>query len=223
MKWFVILVLASCTTGDPCDAIAGACVTLHVTSANVTAIDHLELDLVWGDQHATITTAPSSGTTELPLVTAVAIADPAARLGIVGAGKLSGTVLGTGAATAMLANTAHVSVDLVLAAPQMCVAGSRYCGGDKLAGAPDTLYECNGGGVPLARGVCTAGCISRPTLDDACVADSGPCIDGSLYCGGDKLDGDPQTVYRCASGAGTAVMTCMLGCVVNPGNDDGCR
>lgn len=221
MKWFAILALASCATGDPCDEVSGACVTLHVTSANVAAIDQLELDLLWGDQHVTTTTAPSSGTTALPLVTAVAIADPFGRLGIVGAGKLSGSVLGTGAASVMLAG--HVSVDLVLAAPKVCVAGSRYCGGDKLAGDPNTLYECNGGGVPLARGVCTAGCISRPTLDDACAADAAPCIEGTLYCGGDKLEGDPQTLYRCASGAGTVVMTCTVGCAVNPGNDDACR
>jgi hypothetical protein len=226
MKRLALLVaLASCATDDPCDAITGACVTLHVRSASVAAIDQLELDLLWGETHATTTTAPASGTTTLPLVTAVALADPgaASQLGVVGAGKLSGTVLGTGAAQARLAGTAHVAIDLVLASPQACVAGSRYCGGDKLAGDPGTLYECNGGGVPLARGACTAGCISRPTLDDACAADGGPCTDGGLYCGGDELAGDPQTLYRCAGGAGIAVMTCMLGCTVVPGQNDTCR
>lgn len=51
----------------------------------------------------------------------------------------------------------------------------------------------------------------------------GPCIENTLYCGGAKLEGDPRTLYRCTSGAGTVVMTCTIGCAVNPGLADACR
>jgi hypothetical protein len=111
----------------------------------------------------------------------------------------------------------------VLAPPGDCVAGSYYCGGDKLAGDPDTLYQCNGGGVPLARGRCVAGCIVIPTDDDACRGAGGTCVEGSDYCGGDKVDGDPQTLYTCTSGVGTNPRVCPNGCVVETGDDDRCR
>jgi hypothetical protein len=214
------IALAGCATDDPCDAVSGACVVVHVGSPSVVAIDQLELDLSWGDHHATTTLQPA-GTATLPLVTAVAISGTAPRLAIVGAGKLGGHVLGTGASATLLVD--HAELDLVLAAPGTCTAGAYYCGGDKLAGMADTLYECNAGGVPLARGTCAAGCVTRPTLDDACAAADGACTDGGLYCGGDKLAGDPRTLYRCSAGAGVVVMTCATACAVNPGSDDSCR
>lgn len=216
----VVLGLASCATSDPCDAVSGTCVTLHVSSPTVGSIDQLELDLSWGDHHGTTTLEPG-GTAALPLVTAVAIAGTAPRLAVVGAGKLSGQVLGTGANATPLADRA--TLELVLADPGSCVAGARYCGGDKLAGMADTVYECNGGGVPIARGACAAGCITRPTLDDACAAANGACVEGGLYCGGDKLAGDPQTLYRCNGGTGTVVMECATACEIKSGSDDSCR
>jgi hypothetical protein len=217
---FAMIALASCTTTDPCDGIDGMCVTLHVSSPTVGAIDQLELDLSWGDHHGTTTLEPG-GTATLPLVTAVAIAGTAPRLAVVGAGKLSGQVLGTGANATPLADRA--TLELVLADPGTCVGGAHYCGGDKLAGMADTVYECNGGGVPIARGACAAGCTTRPTLDDACAAARGTCVDGGLYCGGDKLAGDPQTLYRCSGGAGTVAMECATACAINAGSDDSCR
>ena len=50
---------------------------------------------------------------------------------------------------------------------------------------------------PTVRGVCTYGCILRPGLDDTCRGGGGICSVGGFYCGGDKLDGDPQTLYKC--------------------------
>jgi len=214
----VLLALASCATDDPCDAVSGTCVTLHIASATVASIDQLELDLSWSDHHATTTLQPAG---DLPLVTAIAIDGTAPRLAVVAAGKLSGHVLGTGANAAMLPD--HTDVDLVLVKPGACTAGARYCGGDKLAGMADTLYECNAGGVPLARGECAAGCITMPADNDECAAVSGPCKENSLYCGGDKVTGDPQQLYRCVGGAGVPVMTCATACVVNAGDDDSCR
>jgi hypothetical protein len=216
-----LLVVSACGDPDPCDGIANTCVTLHVRSSTVRSIDQLELDLLWSE-HAT-TTIEAAGTVDLPVDTAIEIAnaDAAATIGVVAAGKLGGNVLGTGAGTAALAG--HTSLVIELAPIVDCVAGGLYCGGDKLAGDPQTLYECNGGGVPLARGACLGDCVSRPTDDDTCTATGGTCIDGALYCGGDKLEGDPQTLYRCAAGAGTVVMTCPTACRVNPGSDDGCE
>ncbi|MCA9676609.1 MAG: hypothetical protein KC464_16370, partial [Myxococcales bacterium] len=162
----------------------------------------------------------------LPVATSIAV-DVAAgdelTVGVVVAAKLAGTIRGTGAASATVAAGDHAALELRVAPPVACVAGGLYCGGDKLAGDPDTLYQCNAGGVPLARGACAAGCVVTPTEDDACRAAGGPCVEGGFYCGGDKLAGDPQALYRCVGGVGTAPQVCADGCVVRPGQDDACR
>jgi hypothetical protein len=211
---------------DPCELVDGRCLAVRVTSATVDRIDQLELDVLYGDYHDTITVQADGGlVVSMPVVTAIEIPGEAPiSIGVVAAGKLSGLVLGTGAASATLQVGTHGAIEIELADTQDCVAGGFYCGGDKLAGDPDTLYECNGGGVPLARGRCEAGCLVRPGADDTCRATGGTCVDGGFYCGGDKLDGDPQTLYRCSGGAGTAGVECADGCVVAPpGMDDFCR
>ena len=221
--WLVAVV--ACGDPAPCDDVAGTCVALAVESEAVTEIDHLELDVLYGERHGTTTTTPGGGVATLPLVTAIELeldgAGPHA-VGIVAAGKLAGVTLGTGAAQTTLARGDHASLAIVLAPPADCMAGGYYCGGDKLAGDPDTLYECNGGGVPLARGRCALGCIVIPTDDDICRG-SGGCVEASDYCGGNKLDGDPQTLYTCTDGAGTNPRPCANGCVIQPGDDDRCR
>jgi hypothetical protein len=221
-----LVALTSCADDDPCAGIA-TCVRVNVRSATVAAIDQLELDILYGDRHATTTTQADGGrTTHLPLATAIALdvpgSDPLA-VGIVAAGKLGSMVLGTGAGSAMLAPRDHAVIDIELAAVADCTAGALYCGGDKLAGAPDTLYQCNTGGVPIARGACPGDCFVRPGKDDACRGVGGTCRDGSTYCGGDKLDGDPQALYLCMAGVGTAPRLCANGCVVRPSDDDVCR
>lgn len=227
MKRLLALALVGCGGDpDPCAGIADACLAVHVTSADVSEIDQLELDVLHGDRHATTTTTAEGGAVvALPVVTAIAIetADPV-EVGVVVAGKLGGVVLGTGAASATLDPGARADVEIRLVPPEDCVGGSFYCGGDKVAGDPDTLYQCNEGGVPLARGVCTSGCIIRPADDDTCRGGGGTCVDGGFYCGGDKLDGDPQTLYRCSGGIGVDPVECADGCVVAPeGMDDHCR
>jgi hypothetical protein len=220
----VTVFAAGCGTPDPCDDIDGACIALHVESRTVERIDHLELDVLYGDLHGTATTG--SGVVELPLVTAVEVTPVTATLpvGIVAAGKLGGVVLGTGAVQTTLEPGAQVELTLELAPIADCQAGAFYCGGDMLAGDASTLYQCNGGGVPLARGRCAFGCLVRPTQDDVCQGGGGTCIDGGSYCGGDKLDGDPQSLYRCENGVGVDRMVCANGCVVAPPmNDDYCR
>lgn len=227
MRWLALATaLAACGGDDPCDGVAGTCVALHVTSDVVAEVDQLELDLLYGDVHATTSTqAHGGGVVSLPLDTAITIdTDADVELGVVAAGKRSGVVLGTGAGAASLAAGEHGTIALTLAEPDACVAGTLYCGGDRLAGDPDTLYACNAGGVPIARGVCLHGCITHPADDDECSGGAETCVEGGYYCGGDEVDGDPQTLYTCASGAGTAGVECPDGCRVAPqGSDDECR
>jgi hypothetical protein len=65
----------------------------------------------------------------------------------------------------------------------------------------------------------------RPAANgDTCAGVGGTCVETGLYCGGDKVDGDPSSLYRCTSGAGAFVMECANGCVIgSPGHDDACR
>jgi hypothetical protein len=49
------------------------------------------------------------------------------------------------------------------------------------------------------------------------------CVVGGSYCGGDKLSGNPDTLYRCTTGAPAVIRHCANGCVVHPGQDDTCR
>ena len=146
-----------------------------------------------------------------------------------------GSVVATGGASTTIAPGEHAAVDIRLGAavdagapPDLagpdCVAGGFYCGGDKLSGDPGTLYRCDAPAAPTVRGVCSAGCIVRPGLDDECRGAGGVCMTGGLYCGGDKVDGDPQTLYKCAAnGTGTVDKTCPNGCQVNPGTNDACK
>jgi hypothetical protein len=220
---------AACSDDDPC-AGASTCVRLDVAAASVAPIariDQLELDVVYGEHHATTTTQAAGGrTTELPLATAIVLelsgSDPVA-VGVVAAGKLGASVLGTGAGSTMIAPDHHAAIAIELSPTADCAAGAFYCGGDQLAGDPATLYQCNAGGVPIARGVCSYGCAVRPAHDDVCRGGGGTCVDGSRYCGGDKLDGDPQTLYVCMAGAGVTPQRCAAGCVIVAGNDDVCR
>lgn len=223
MRWLALLAIVGCGTADPCEDAAGTCIALRVESVTVDRIDHLELDVLYGNRHGTATTG--DGVVELPVHTAVELSgNTPLDVGIVAAGKLAGVVLGTGAAQTTIEPDAHVELTIELAPIAECVAGALYCGGDKLAGDPDTLYQCNGGGVPLARGACAFGCVVQPTLDDTCRGGGGTCVDGGFYCGGDKLDGDPQSLYRCSGGAGVDPMVCADGCVIAAaGSDDHCR
>lgn len=225
----LVLVLAACGDApDPCADHTGACITLHVESASA-AIDHidlLELDLLYGGIHDTSSTQPAGGAaTSLPVDVAVAFTvGRELPIGIVGAGKLGTTVVGTGAASVLLGKNVHTELTLTLAAPATCINAGLYCGGDSLAGDPHTLYQCNTSGVPLARGTCLLECIVNPAPKKDTCRGAGGCKEGGFYCGGDKLDGDPQTLYRCTSGAGTAPQVCANGCVIAPqGSDDACR
>jgi hypothetical protein len=104
-----------------------------------------------------------------------------------------------------------------------CVSGGLYCGGDKVSGSASTLYRCTGSGTPAVVGHCSDGCEVRSGQDDACRG-SGGCVSGGLYCGGDKVTGDPSTLYRCnGAGAPSVVSHCGSGCEVLSGRNDACK
>jgi hypothetical protein len=101
-----------------------------------------------------------------------------------------------------------------------CVAGGLYCGGDKVSGNSDTLYRCNADGSATKVEACSRGCAVRTGRDDACRT----CVVGGLYCGGDKISGDHNTLYRCnEEGLGDVVKHCANGCAVHTGSDDACK
>jgi hypothetical protein len=60
-------------------------------------------------------------------------------------------------------------------------------------------------------------------VNDKC--NPGGCANGNgLYCGGDKVVGDANTLYQCTNGALAIVSVCANGCLVEPdGVDDKCR
>jgi hypothetical protein len=230
MRAWCLVIAAAAACGSephPCEqSEMGRCIAVRVTSSSVERIDQLELDILFGVDHDTITVQLEGGrVVPLPVVTAIHVPGTGVLdIGVVVAGKLSGMTLGTGAGSISLEAGATGDLAIELADTQDCVAGGLYCGGDKLAGDPDTLYQCNGGGVPLARGRCEFGCVVSPGNDDTCRGGGGTCVEGGFYCGGDKLDGDPHTLYRCAGGVGTAGVECADGCIVAPpGMDDECR
>jgi hypothetical protein len=50
------------------------------------------------------------------------------------------------------------------------------------------------------------------------------CFVGGQYCGGDKISGDKNTLYRCTgTGAPAKIRTCANGCAVHAGTDDACK
>ena len=223
----LVLPLAAC--GDPPDPCAGAtetCVAVTVTSSSVERIDLLELDLLYGALHDTLT-VQLDGATHLPVAVAIRLTEPLSGpepLALVVAGKLAGGVLGMGAASPEVPPGGRAEVSIELGPPQPCTPNSFYCGGDKVPGDPGVLYLCNGGGVPFARGRCPGECVVNPSSNDACRGVGGPCVETGYYCGGNKLDGDPRSRYQCIGGVARNRLDCPNGCEIRPaGQDDDCR
>jgi hypothetical protein len=228
------ILAAACSRVDPCAGISGACLAVHVTSSTVSALDELDFAVVVGAVHGDATLAATS----LPAVTAVELGSSITapvEVHVAVDGQRAGAILASGAASTTMSPGEHASVDVRLGSPIAdggapdlagadCSPGGFYCGGDKLTGDPGTLYRCDAPAAPSVRGVCTFGCILRPGLDDECRGGGGICTTGGFYCGGDKVDGDPQTLYKCqANGTGALFKTCPNGCQINPGTDDACK
>jgi hypothetical protein len=221
--------LAACGAGDdaadPCVTAAGTCLAIDVRSDTVTRIDQLDLDILYGIRHAVAHTQLDGGrAASLPVATSIVFDDATAvEVGVVAGGKLAGSLLGTGAASATLAADEHARVTITLAEVATCQDAAFYCGGDQLAGDPATLYQCDAGAVPQARGRCAFGCTINAAADDECAAGPDTCVEGGFYCGGNKVAGDPRTRYRCTAGAGVVDRVCPDACVIAPpGTDDDC-
>lgn len=70
-----------------------------------------------------------------------------------------------------------------------------------------------------------AGCGSGRHQSAAGMTNGGSsCFVGGPYCGGDKVKGDKNTLYRCTgSGAPAKIRPCADGCAVHAGTDDSCK
>lgn len=106
-----------------------------------------------------------------------------------------------------------------------CKVDGLYCGGHGIAGPTNILHRCTAAGTGTVVAKCANGCIPSATDGaDACSAPTA-CVAGGSYCGGDKVNGDPDVLYRCIDGTATSIIRrCFQGCQVNPpGQDDACR
>jgi hypothetical protein len=106
-------------------------------------------------------------------------------------------------------------------APQaICDLGNGlYCGGNHAPGAANELYRCTDG-VPSLVETCAGDCARYPDgQNDHCSCWLG----NGLYCGGNGVNGDTSTLYRCANGVVTVEQTCSNGCETKPnGFNDVC-
>jgi hypothetical protein len=100
-----------------------------------------------------------------------------------------------------------------------------YCGGDGVSGDANTLYRCTGGTLTVDT-VCPNGCQKMPagTNDQCAPAMTSGCPSGDgLYCGGDGVSGDANTLYRCTGGNLAVVELCATKCQTLPaGQNDRC-
>lgn len=227
-----LALLGACGGGGddvhPCADVVGTCIELRVDSSTVDEIDALELGIIYGERQATVTTSLANGTpVALPAATSIMLDITApAYVGLVAAGKVGGVARGFGQAALAedITPGAHASLDVKLVPRSTCKIGGDYCGKNELAGNPDTLYRCTDG-IPIARGRCAFGCVKGPEgSDDYCAAGPVKCTNGSRYCGGNKVDGDPSSVYDCVNMMPANRMMCARGCVVEPSpTNDHCR
>ena len=114
--------------------------------------------------------------------------------------------------------------DAAADAARDCHPGGRYCGGERVVGASDTLYRCNADGPPTLMAKCANGCTLNATGKDDEGRPPTPCFAGGSYCGGDKVNGDPDVLYRCGADGKTisVIRRCASGCRINPNDDDDC-
>ena len=110
-----------------------------------------------------------------------------------------------------------------------CPNNGLYCGGDYIQGDANTLYRCSNHSLSVVQS-CSGGCqVNSNGVDDACKAAPPPpqstwCPNDGLYCGGDYIQGDANTLYRCSSHSLAPQSYCASGCQVQPdGSDDYCR
>jgi hypothetical protein len=100
-----------------------------------------------------------------------------------------------------------------------------YCGGNGITGSTNTLYRCTDGALAVEQ-TCAAGCFVKPDGEaDACVDTTQACVAGNgLYCGGNGIAGNANTLYTCQNGLISVSQVCSAGCIARPvGFNDGCK
>ncbi len=100
-----------------------------------------------------------------------------------------------------------------------------YCGGNGITGDAGTLYRCTNGSITV-EATCAAGCFRAPDGEpDACVDATQTCGAGNgLYCGGNGIAGNANTLYSCQNGIVTVSQICTSGCSPQPvGYNDRCK
>jgi hypothetical protein len=100
-----------------------------------------------------------------------------------------------------------------------------YCGGNGITGSTGTLYRCTDGAITIEQ-TCSAGCFAKPAGEaDACVDTTQTCSAGNgLYCGGNGIAGNANTLYSCQNGSITIASVCAAGCEARPvGFNDACN
>lgn len=106
------------------------------------------------------------------------------------------------------------------AAGPICDLGNGlYCGGNHAPGAPNELYRCTDG-IPTLEETCAGECARYPDgQNDHCSCWLG----NGLYCGGNGVNGNADTLYRCSDGVVTEEQACSNGCEKKPnGFNDVC-
>jgi hypothetical protein len=108
-----------------------------------------------------------------------------------------------------------------------CFKQGTYCGGDKVNGNPNALYSCDNfdpASTAVFDTLCGGGCQVMPDGQDDRCKPAPTCVANGTYCGGDKVDGDPNFLYKCDdSGKGQFIKSCDHGCAVRTGQDDDCK
>jgi hypothetical protein len=100
-----------------------------------------------------------------------------------------------------------------------------YCGGNGITGSTNTLYRCTDGAIVVEQ-TCSAGCYAKPAGEaDACVDTTQSCVSGNgLYCGGNGILGNANTLYSCQNGIISVSQVCSAGCSPQPvGFNDVCK
>jgi hypothetical protein len=217
--------LAACRDAGPSCVEATTCVRIDVDGLFVNEIDQLQLDVVYADRHATTTTGTVGTSIDLPLSIPLTLdlpGSPLIEIHIIAAGKLGGRVVGVDAGSTTVPRGNHEVISLLLVTSFPCTEGALYCGGTTgLQAESESLYRCSGG-VPIFYARCSRGC-SPYFGEDAHCFGGGLCRDGGAYCGGNLLDGDPNTLYVCDLFDGTDPTPCPNGCLVRGDGADTCR
>jgi hypothetical protein len=179
---------------------------------------------VYNGTHGITTTGVQGEPRSLPTTTAVVFDLPDApliRFSLVVSGRLAGNLLAGGAASSTVQQGSRDTQLVELFPVDPCVAGAVHCGGvGGVFADPSSLYVCGDGYIQFYA-KCALGCTSHVGEGDVCIG-IGECSEGGAYCGGDQLDGDPNTLYVCHDLAGTSPTRCPHSCVVASAGGDFC-